>query len=71
MNYYNYFATVISLSVLLGYLNNRYIKMQATAAIMAGSILLSLLVISACLYCRCPLLGIRLLCNLVCHATIQ
>ena len=45
MNYYNYFAIVISLSVLLGYINNRYIKMQTTVAIMTGSLLISLLVI--------------------------
>ena len=45
MNYYNYFAIVISLSVLLGYLNNRYVRMQTTVAIMAGSLLISLLII--------------------------
>lgn len=45
MNYYNYLSIVMGLSVLLGYINNRYIKMQTTVAIMAGSLSISLIVI--------------------------
>src|SRR3990167_2277887 len=42
MSPYTMTGIILTLSVLIGYLNHRFIKMQSTIAIMAGSILLSL-----------------------------
>ena len=42
MNIYSIVAFLMSLATALAYINHRYIKMQPTIAIMAGSLLLSL-----------------------------
>lgn len=42
MNAYYITSTIITLAALIGYINHRFIKLQTTIAIMAGSILISL-----------------------------
>lgn len=44
---YSIFAIIITLAMGIGYVNTRFIKMQTTIAIMAGSLLISLLFIVA------------------------
>ncbi len=47
MTLYELATLILTLAVLLGYLNHRFIKMQATIAVMVGSMLLSVLIILA------------------------
>jgi len=45
MNPYSLASVILTLAVIIGYINHRYIKMQSTIAIMVGSLLLSLVFI--------------------------
>ncbi len=43
MNPYTLASIILTLAIIIGYINHRYIKLQSTIAIMAGSLLISLL----------------------------
>ncbi len=45
MNAYTMLAIIITLAVLIGYINHRFIRLQMTIAIMAGAMILSLLLL--------------------------
>ena len=47
MKLYEILATILTLAALLGYFNSRYLKLPTTIAIMSGSLILSLVLLTA------------------------